>query len=137
MTDTGIDKSELKKLIGEDPSLLAKIEAVVHPLVRKDRENFLGDHATASFVVFDIPLLFETGAEGQVDAILVVTAPTDLQRARVMERGSMDSETFEMILSRQMPDAEKRERADYVIETLTLEDTRAKVQNLVARLGRS
>ncbi|MFY0693165.1 MAG: dephospho-CoA kinase [Paracoccaceae bacterium] len=132
-----VDKSELKALIAQDPSLLKAIEDVVHPLVRQDREDFLSAHAAAPLVVFDIPLLFETGAQDKVDAVLVVSAPADLQKARVMERGSMDLETFEMILSRQMPDAQKRAKADYVIETLTLEDTRAKVQTLVARLGRS
>ena len=129
-----VDRDALKAAISKDPKLLAQIEAVVHPLVRASRENFTQAHDSADLILFDIPLLFETGAEADLDAVLVVTASAEVQRARVLARGTMDDETFQMILAKQMPDAEKRARADYVIETLSLEQTRADVVKLVAKI---
>jgi dephospho-CoA kinase len=129
-----VDRDALKAAISKDPKLLAHIEAVVHPLVRASRENFTQAHDSADLILFDIPLLFETGAEADLDAVLVVTASAEVQRARVLARGTMDDETFQMILAKQMPDAEKRARADYVIETLSLEQTRADVVKLVAKI---
>lgn len=127
-----IDRAALKDWIARDPSALAKLEAVVHPLVAADRAAFIAQ-ADGPLVVLDIPLLFETGAD--VDGVLVVTAPPDVQRARVLARPGMDAAQLERILARQMPDAEKRARADFVIETLDMDSTRAAVQDLVAKLG--
>jgi len=101
-------------------------------LVAADRAAFIAQ-ADAPLVVLDIPLLYETGAD--VDGVLVVTAPPDVQRARVLARPGMDAAQFDRILSRQMPDAEKRARADFVIETLYMDRTRTAVQDLVAKLG--
>ena len=127
-----IDRAALKAWIARDPDALGKLEAVVHPLVAADRAQFIAQ-ANSPLIVLDIPLLFETGAE--VDGVLVVTAPPDVQRARVLARPEMDEAQFHRILSRQMPDAEKRARADFVIETLDMDSTRAAVQDLVSKLG--
>jgi len=128
------NRAEMKLAIAAAPSTLAKIEAVVHPLVQASREAFLADHMSSDLVVLDIPLLFETNAIDQVDAVLVVSAPAQVQRARVLERGTMTPEMFEAILAKQLPDDQKRARANYVIETLTLEGTKADVTSLVEDL---
>lgn len=125
-----IDRAALKEWMATDLSALARLEAVVHPLVAADREVFAAT-AQADIVVFDIPLLYEKGTEAQMDAVLVVTAPPALQRARVMARGAMTEAQFETILSRQMPDREKRARADHIIETLSLDSARAAVHALI------
>jgi dephospho-CoA kinase len=127
-----VDRAELKAWIARDGGALARLEAVVHPLVAADRAEFVAQ-ADAPLIVLDIPLLFETGA--QVDGVLVVTAPPEVQRARVLARAGMDDAQLETVLARQMPDAEKRARADFVIETRDMDSARAAVQNLVARLG--
>jgi len=114
-----VDRPALKALIAADPSLLTAIEAVVHPLVAQDRSQFLST-ATTGIVVLDIPLLFETGTDADMDATLLVTAPPALQRARVLARPGMTEAGFKAILARQMPDAEKRARATHIIETLGL-----------------
>jgi len=130
--DGQIDRAALKDWIARDPDALSQLEAAVHPLVAADRAAFIAQ-ADAPLVVLDIPLLYETGAD--VDGVLVVTAPPDVQRARVLARPGMDAAQFDRILSRQMPDAEKRARADFVIETLDMDRTRTAVQDLVAKLG--
>ncbi|NBB96625.1 MAG: dephospho-CoA kinase [Alphaproteobacteria bacterium] len=130
--DGQIDRAALKNWIARDPGALAKLEAVVHPLVAADRAEFIAQ-ADAPLMVLDLPLLFETGAD--VDGVLVVTAPADVQRARVLARPGMDDAQLDRILARQMPDAEKRTRADFVIETLDMDSTRAAVQDLVSKLG--
>ncbi|TCO73427.1 dephospho-CoA kinase [Rhodovulum euryhalinum] len=129
-----VDRAALKDWIAQDETALALIEAVVHPLVAADRARFVEGHRDSSLVLLDIPLLFETGAEAWLDAVLVVTAPPEVQRARVLSRPGMTEAQFEAILDRQMPDADKRARADHVIETQTLEQTRAEVQALVQQL---
>lgn len=131
--DGAVDRNALKSLISEDPTVLKTLETIVHPLVAADRAEFLATTA-APLVVFDIPLLFETGADSWLDSVLVVTAPADVQKDRVLSRGTMTEDQFAQILARQMPDAEKRERADHVIETLTLDGTRQDVRNLIAEL---
>ncbi|RMA42805.1 dephospho-CoA kinase [Rhodophyticola porphyridii] len=131
-----VDRAHLKAWIAEDPAALSRIEAIVHPLVAADRAQFLEDHAGQPLVVLDIPLLFETEADLWVDGVLVVTAAPEVQRARVFERPGMTEDTFNTILSRQMPDAQKRARADYVIETKTLDQTRAAVETLVSKITR-
>ena len=131
-----VDRARLKEWIAADPAALSRIEAVIHPLVAADRAAFVAAAAKgAPLVVLDIPLLFETGADAQMDATLVVTAPPEVQRERVLARPGMTEEQFATILARQMPDAEKRARATHVIETLTLDATRAAVRNLIDSIG--
>lgn len=131
IVDGAVDRQVLKQWIARDDAALARIEAVVHPLVAKDRKEFL-TRTNADVVLLDIPLLYEGGGENAMDAVVVVSAPENLQRARVLDRGTMDEDTFETILSKQIPDAEKRKRADYVIETLTLEQARSAVRSVLA-----
>lgn len=133
----GVDRARLRAAIAEEPALLPRIEAAVHPLVAADRAAFVARAAEAGvpLVVLDIPLLYETGAEQMLDAVLVVTAPASEQRRRVLARSGMTEANLEQILSRQMPDAEKRRRADHLIETRTPEQTRAAVRALIERLA--
>jgi dephospho-CoA kinase len=133
IVDGGVSREALKKIIAADPSALGQLEKIVHPLVAHDRAAFITDNP-ASIVVVDIPLLYETGAEKWLSSVLVVSASPDVQRARVLARPGMREAQFEAILSRQMPDAEKRRRADHLIETTTLDDARAKVRALIAEL---
>jgi dephospho-CoA kinase len=133
--DGAVDRAALKTILSTDKQALSRLESIVHPLTTQSRAAFVAAHPQAPLILLDIPLLFETGADQACDAVLVVTTPPELQRARVLERGTMSPEALDLILSRQMPDAEKRARADYVIETRTLEQTRAAVQELVAKLG--
>jgi dephospho-CoA kinase len=127
IVDGAVSRDALKGWIAQDPAALGQIEAIVHPLVAADRAQFIA-HTDADIVVLDIPLLFETGASDGMDAIVVVSAPEDVQRARVIERGTMSSDTFDTIRAKQMPNADKCARADYVIDTRTLEGARAGVQ---------
>lgn len=136
LIDGSIDRSALKSWITADPLALARIEAIVHPLVAADRADFAA-RTVSDIAVFDIPLLFENGTEGQFEATLLVTAPPALQRARVMARPGMTEAQFALILSRQMPDAEKRRRATHIVETLGLDSTRAYVAALLAHLRRA
>ncbi len=131
--DGAVSRAVLKDLIATNPSVIKTLEDIVHPLVANQRAAFLAQQ-NAPLVVFDIPLLFETNAQSWLSSVLVVTAPADVQKERVLTRGQMTEALFEQILSRQMPDAEKRSRADYVIETLTLDGTRAAVQKLITEL---
>ncbi len=132
--DGAIDRGILKSWIATDPTALNQIEQVVHPLVSAARAQFLAQSRASPLVVLDIPLLFESGASALCDATLVVTAPPEVQRARVLARPGMDVATFEMILAKQMPDSEKRKRATHVIETRTPDQTRAEVSALVTAL---
>ncbi|MHA3914901.1 dephospho-CoA kinase [Halovulum sp. GXIMD14793] len=127
-----VDRTHLRQAIADEPELLARIERVIHPLVQKDREAFIAT-TKADCVILDIPLLFETGAK--VDATIIVTADADIQRARVLARPGMTADTFDDILSRQMPDAEKRARADYIIDTSNgLDDARSQVQSVFQQI---
>jgi dephospho-CoA kinase len=132
-SEDGIDRAVLRRAIADDPGLLKEIEAIVHPLVAKDRAEFRQLHSGADLIIFDVPLLFETGGDAACDATLVVSTDADTQRARVLARGT-DEATFKDLLSRQMPDAEKRAKATYVIETDTLDGTRSDVAHLVSLL---
>ena len=117
--DGVVDREKLARAVLGQPEALEDLERIVHPLVRADADAFLERHrqAGARLALLDIPLLFETGGEDRVDRIVVVTAPADVQRERVLARPGMTTEKFEAILSRQVPDAEKRRRADFLIDT--------------------
>ncbi|MGX7704091.1 dephospho-CoA kinase [Methylobacterium sp. Gmos1] len=115
--DGSVDRAALRNAVLGDPDRLRRLESLVHPLVARARDDFLAAHAAAPLVVLDVPLLLETGGEARCDAVAVVTAPPDVQRARVLARPGMTEEAFAQILAKQMPDAEKRHRADYLIET--------------------
>lgn len=131
----GVKRDELGNQVFGDPKALKRLEAIVHPAVAAHRQEFLIEHAGAPLVVFDIPLLFEGGGEAQVDRVLVVSAPANVQRARVLARPGMSPDKFAHILSLQIPDAEKRARADYVIDTgTTLRETEAAVKSLIDQL---
>jgi len=133
----GVDRPRLGAAVFGDAARLARLEAIVHPAVAALRRQFMVDHAGAALVVFDIPLLFEKGAAG-VDAVAVVSAPAEAQRARVLARPGMTQDKFESILRLQVPDAEKRARADYVIDTgTTLDETRAAVGQIVKTIRES
>lgn len=132
IVDGGVDRGRLKAWIAEDPGALDQIEAIVHPLVAQDRAAFLAN-ADSDIVVLDVPLLFENENEDLADAIVVVSAPPEVQRERVLARG-LSPEMFETILARQLPDAEKRARADFVIETTGLAHAREQVQRLLAEI---
>lgn len=133
--DGGIDRGALKRWITADPSALAQIEGVVHPLVGRDRAEFLAA-VQADLVVLDIPLLFETGGDAAMDATLVVTCPPELQRARVLARPGMTEAQFDTILAKQMPDRDKRARATHIIETLGMDAVREGVLALIDWLRR-
>lgn len=122
----GISRPALKDWIAAEPAALGWIERVVHPLVAADRAAFLAA-TPADVAVFDVPLLFETGAEAAFDAVAVVSAPPELQRARVLDRPGMTEAQFEALKAKQMPDADKRARADYIIPSATPEEARAAV----------
>ena len=132
----GVDRAELGARVFGDPAALARLEAIVHPAVRAAREAFLIEHADAPLVVFDIPLLFEKGGVDEVDEIAVVSAPAEVQRQRVLAREGMTAERFAEILALQMPDAEKRARADHVIDTgRPLAETEAAIAKLAEKLS--
>ena len=118
-TAGGIDRDKLAKRVLDNPEALRRLEGIVHPLVRREEAQFLdeAERAGAPVAVLDIPLLFETGSDRRVDAVVVVTAPADLQRARAFTRAGMTEEKFQALLAKQMPDAEKRRRADFVVDT--------------------
>jgi dephospho-CoA kinase len=118
-TAAGIDRSELGKRVISDAAALKRLEDIVHPLVRREEVRFLteAEGAGVPVAVLDIPLLFETGAERRVDAVVVVTAPPEVQRTRTLSRPGMTEEKFQGLLAKQTPDAEKRRRADFVVDT--------------------
>lgn len=131
----GVKRAELGARVFGNPEALKTLEGIVHPAVARLREAFLADHADQPLIVLDIPLLFEKGGNVALDTVVVVSAPADAQRQRVLARPGMTVEKFEQILNLQVPDAEKRARADHVIDTgASLEDTRAQVSALVANL---
>lgn len=131
----GVRRKALGARVFGDPEALARLEAIVHPAVGERRALFLARNRDAPLLVFDIPLLFEKGGHAAVDRIAVVSAPAEVQRARVLARTGMTVEKFEQILALQTPDAEKRARADHVIDTGTsLADTEQQVAALIAAL---
>ncbi|SFN35162.1 dephospho-CoA kinase [Thioclava dalianensis] len=135
--DGAVDRAALKLVLAQKKQALSRLESIVHPLTTQSRAAFVQAHSDADLIVLDIPLLFETGAQTQCDAVLVVSAPPEVQRTRVLARPGMTESQMELILARQMPDAEKRARATYVIETRSLEQTRADVRKLIAKIKES
>ena len=139
VTDKGVDRKRLAEIIAGDPSALRTLEALVHPLVGEAEERFVetARRRNDDLVILDIPLLFETGRNGTMDAIVVVSAPEAVQRARVLDRPGMTPEKLAAILARQVPDVDKRAKADFVIETdQGLEHALAQVKRVAAELRR-
>lgn len=133
--DGAIDRAVLGKYMRADPLQLKVLESFIHPLVAETRQDFFLAHKDADIIVMDVPLLFETGGEAYVNHIVVVTAPAEVQRERVMAREGMTEELFESLLARQTPDAEKRKRAHTLIFTdKGLENAREQVQDLLREL---
>ena len=133
-----VRREELGRKVFGDAEALKRLEDIVHPVVAERRAEFLGENAGARLIVFDIPLLFEKGGDTAVDAVAVVSAPADIQRTRVLARPGMTPDKFAAILAIQLPDAEKRVRADHVIDTGgLLADTQAQVVALIETIGRS
>ncbi len=139
IVDGVVDRNRLSALVLGNPAALKRLESIVHPLVRGVETAFLDHHRVVGtpLVVLDIPLLFEVGAEGRVDRVAVVTAPAEVQRDRVLGRPGMTEQKFEAILSKQVPDAEKRARADFVIDTgQGMEPARQAVAHIIGELTR-
>jgi dephospho-CoA kinase len=134
-----VDRDKLAKRVLGDEAAIKRLEAIVHPLVRADEERFLAEaeRSGAQVVVLDIPLLFETGGEKRCDAVVVVSAPPDLQRLRAFERRGMSEEKFRAILANQMPDAEKRGRADFIVDSgHGFEHARAQVREILNQVAK-
>ena len=134
--DGGVDKAELKKCLERDPGMLRILEKAVHPLVEEDREAFLETAARrgADIAVLEIPLLYETGADRIADAVVAVSAPDSVLRSRVRARGSMTAAQFDALRKRQLPGAEKRARARYVVESASLEEAGRAVRSIIAEI---
>ena len=133
-----LNRERLASLVLEDPARLRALEEIVHPAVQQARAEFIDGHRNAPALIFEIPLLFETGSDGEFDKVIVVSAPEAVQRERVLARPNMTSEKFASILSRQMPDEEKRRRADFVVDTgRDLSTTERQVRDILACLGLS
>lgn len=134
--DGAVDRDALAAAVLGKPDELAALEAIVHPAVHHERTRFIMDNAEAPMLLFDIPLLFETGGDKAFDTVVVVSAPADVQRERVLARPGMTPQKLEHILARQLPDAEKRARADHVIDTsISLAETERQVDAILAGLG--
>ncbi|MEE2953292.1 MAG: dephospho-CoA kinase [Pseudomonadota bacterium] len=135
--DGVVDRARLSERVLGDKTALKRLEAIIHPLVREEEERFVAEAEAGGswLVVLDIPLLYETGAEARCDKVLVVTAAPDIQQARVLARPGMTAEKFEAILRSQVPDAEKRRRADFLVETGSgIEPARMRVRQIIAEL---
>ena len=139
-TTTGgrVDREKLAQRVLGDTAAIKKLETIVHPLVRKAEERFLAEaeRKGAGVAVLDIPLLFETGGDKRCDAVVVVSAPSDVQRSRAFERPGMTEQKFSAILAKQMPDADKRARGDFVVDTSKgFDAARAQVRDILARVA--
>lgn len=135
--DGMVDRAALSILLARDESGFKRLESIVHPLVKAEQERLVDEarHNGAPIIVLDIPLLFENGSEGRVDKVAVVSCDADIQRQRVLARPGMTEAKFEMILARQMPDVEKRRRADFIIDTgKGLDHARSQVEAIIAAL---
>ncbi len=129
-----VDRNKLAAMVLDDPAALRRLEAIVHPMVKAARDRFLADAEARGerIVVLDIPLLFETAAQGGCDAVVVVSAPADIQRQRVFGRPGMTEDKYAAILTKQMPDAEKRRRADFIVDTSKdFDHARAQVRDIL------
>lgn len=135
--DGSVNRATLRALIQADPTALDRLNAAVHPLVAADRAAFVAAHTHDDILLLDVPLLYEIGLAQACDAVAVVSAPPEVQRQRVLDRGAMTEAEFQTILSRQMPDAEKRARADYIIPTTSLEAARQAVKDVLADIRRN
>ena len=134
--DGGVNRDALSARVIGKPEDLDALEAIVHPAVRQARERFIAVHADAPALLFEIPLLFETGGESAFDKVIVVSAPAEMQRERVLSRPGMTEDKLDSILARQMPDADKRSRADFVIGTGgSLAETERQVEHILTCLG--
>lgn len=130
-----VDRARLSERVVHDPAAMKKLEQIVHPMLSAGRQKFFADaeRSGVPVVVVDVPLLFETGGEKRVDAVVVVTTSPELQRERVLARGTMDAAKLDSIIARQMPDAEKRRRADFVVDTSHgLDPVRAQIGDILA-----
>ena len=135
--DGKVDRARLSTKVVHDPAAIQRLEQIVHPMLRSYHQKFLQDaeQAGAPVVVMDVPLLFETGGEKRVDAVVVVTTVPEVQRERILARGTMTAETLDAILARQTPDAEKRRRADFVVDTSHgLDPVRAQIRDILAEV---
>jgi len=131
-----LDRDCLAEIVLADRDKLALLEAIVHPAVREAREAFIAQHSDSPALLFEIPLLFETGGEKEFDKVVVVSAPAGVQLGRVLQRPGMSAEKLQSILARQMPDEEKRARADFVVDTgIDLSTTESQVRDILACLG--
>jgi dephospho-CoA kinase len=131
-----VDREALAAAVLGKPAELAALEAIVHPAVHHERTRFIVENGGATALLFDIPLLFETGGDTVFDEVIVVTAPADIQRQRVLARPGMTADKLDHILARQLPDAEKRARADHLIDTsISLAETERQVSAILAGLG--
>jgi dephospho-CoA kinase len=135
--DGKVDRTKLSARVVHDPAAIKRLEGIVHPMLGASRQTFFADAeaSDAPVVVLDIPLLFETGGEKRVDAVVVVTTSPDLQRERVLARGTMDEAKLDAIIAKQMPDAEKRKRADFLVDTSHgLDPVRAQIKHILAEV---
>ncbi|MEH2505034.1 dephospho-CoA kinase [Bradyrhizobium sp. AZCC 1578] len=135
--DGKVDRAKLSAKVVHDPAAIKQLERIVHPMLGASRQKFLdeAERSGAPVVVMDIPLLFETGGEKRVDAVVVVTTDPKTQRERILTRGTMTSEALDAILARQLPDAEKRKRADFVVDTSHgLDPVRARIRDILAKV---
>ena len=134
-----VDREKLGRRVVNDPAAFKRLEAIVHPLVRQSETRFLADARArgAPVAVLDIPLLYETGGEGRVDAVVVVSAPGEMQRERVLQRPAMTVDKLESLLAQQLPDAEKRRRADFIVDSgQGIEHARKQVNEILARVAK-
>jgi dephospho-CoA kinase len=134
-----VDRAKLSAKVVHDPAAIKQLEQIVHPMLAASRQTFLdnAERSGAPVVVMDIPLLFETGGEKRVDAVIVVTTSPENQRERIMARGTMTKEALDAILARQMPDAEKRKRADFVVDTSHgLDPVRAQIRDILKQVAK-
>ena len=137
--DGKVDRARLSAKVLHDPAAMKQLEALVHPMLRAHHQKFLdeAERSGAPVAVLDIPLLFETGGEKRVDAVVVVTTSPEIQRERILGRDNMTAEKLDHILARQMPDAEKRKRADFVVDTSHgLDPVRSRIRDILAEAAR-
>ncbi|OIQ37904.1 MAG: dephospho-CoA kinase [Roseobacter sp. MedPE-SW] len=136
IVDGAVSREVLKQILAKDPAAFGQLEVIVHPLLAADRQSFR-DGATSDILVFDIPLLFETGGEAAMDAVACVRVDAVTQRARVLDRGTMSEAQFEQILAKQMPIDEKCARSDFIIETDTLDHAEAQVSEILEQIRKT